>query len=113
MKLKYLSIAISAALIGLSSCQPDEYSLGGSQYTVDDLQQGLNYSVKPDAENPNIIHLSTSVTGVTPSGFLLMAAQVRRVRLISTSPSRASILSLSASQRQLVSFMVSLISSLL
>lgn len=66
MKLKYLSIAISAALIGLSSCQPDEYSLGGSQYTVDDLQQGLNYSVKPDAENPNIIHLSTSVTGVTP-----------------------------------------------
>ncbi len=66
MKLKYLSIALSAALLGLASCQPDEYSLGAAQYTADDLQQGLNYSVKPDAENPNIIHLSTSVSGVTP-----------------------------------------------
>lgn len=70
MKLKYLCIAIATAVLGVTACQPDEYSLGGSAYTADDLQQGLNYSVTPDAENGNIIHLKSNVSGVTPQWIL-------------------------------------------
>lgn len=81
MKLKYLSIALSASLFGLVSCQPDEYSLGGAAYTPDDLQQGINYSVTPDAKNPNIIHLSTDVKGVIPSWILTDGATSQKSSL--------------------------------
>ena len=70
MKLRYLCVAVTAAFLGLTGCQPDEYSLGGSIYTPDDLQQGINYSVVPDKDNPNIIHLSSDVKGVIPSWIL-------------------------------------------
>lgn len=70
MKLKYLCIALATAVLGVTACQPDEYSLGGSAYTADDLQQGLTYTVTPDAENGNIIHLKSNVTGVTPQWIL-------------------------------------------
>lgn len=70
MKLRYLCVAVTAAFLGLTGCQPDEYSLGGSIYTPDDLQQGINYSVVPDKDNPNIIHLSSNVKGVIPSWIL-------------------------------------------
>lgn len=81
MKLKYLCVALSASLLGLAACQPDEYSLGGASYTPDDLQQGINYSVTPDAQNPNIIHLSTSVKGVIPSWILTDGATSQKSSL--------------------------------
>lgn len=70
MKLKYLCIALATAVLGVTGCQPDEYSLGGSAYTADDLVQGFAYSVTPDAENGNIIHLKSLVSGVTPQWIL-------------------------------------------
>lgn len=71
MKLRYLSIALSAAVLGLASCQPDEYSLGGSAYSAQDLQQGATYKVEADKNNPNIIHLTALVSNdVTPEWIL-------------------------------------------
>lgn len=70
MKLRYLSIALSASLLGVAACQPDEYDLGGTGYSAADLQQGASYTVAPDAANPNIIHLRSNVKGVTPEWIL-------------------------------------------
>ena len=81
MKLRYLSISLSAALLGLVACQPDEYSLGGAAYTADDLQQGVNYTVVADQSNPNIIHLSSSVKGVTPEWILTDGATSQQASL--------------------------------
>ncbi len=32
MKLRYLSIALSASLLGMAACQPDEYDHRGTAY---------------------------------------------------------------------------------
>lgn len=49
-----------------ASCTPDEYDLGGVKYTPDQLVQGSNFFVTPDAKDPNTIHLTTNLTGVIP-----------------------------------------------
>lgn len=41
----------------MPACTPDEYSLGEQTYVAKDLAEGIAYSVTPDAQNPNIIHL--------------------------------------------------------
>ena len=81
MKLRYLSISLSAALLALAACQPDEYSLGSETYTAADLQQGVNYTVKADESNPNIIHLSSNVKGVTPEWILTDGATSQQASL--------------------------------
>lgn len=57
MKLKYISSLLLGAAVVIPSCTPDEYSLGGQTYEKADLVEGVAYSITPDANNPNIIHL--------------------------------------------------------
>jgi hypothetical protein len=61
----YLSIA-SFALLSVAACSPDSYDLATPQYSADDLVEGIAYTVTPDANNPNIIHLTSLVKGCTP-----------------------------------------------
>jgi len=56
----FLGIALFA------SCSPDEHNLGKQTYTADDLVQGIAFTVTPDAQDPNTIHLQSLVTGATP-----------------------------------------------
>jgi len=74
MKLKYyIYTLIASATIIFSACSPDEYSLGKQTYTSDDLVQGIAFTVTPDAQDPNTIHLQSLLKGVislweTPQG---------------------------------------------
>lgn len=52
---------LGAALL-VPACTPDEYSLGEQTYVAADLKEGLAYTVTPDAQNPNIIHLESLVS---------------------------------------------------
>lgn len=67
MKLKYyLYSFIASILLIFSACTPEEFDLGKKTYVSEDLVQGLTFTVTPDAQDPNIIHLKSLVTGVTP-----------------------------------------------
>lgn len=66
MKLKYICSLIASVLLIFSACSPDEFDLGKKTYVSEDLVQGVTYTVTPDAEDPNIIHLQSLVKGVTP-----------------------------------------------
>lgn len=66
MKLKYICSLIASVLLIFSACSPDEFDLGKKTYTYEDLVEGTAYTVTPDAEDPNTIHLRSSVKGVTP-----------------------------------------------
>lgn len=66
MKLKYKNLIIAVASLLVIGCQPEEYSLDDASYTADDLIQGVSYTVVPDAEDPNTIHLTNLIEGVTP-----------------------------------------------
>lgn len=67
MKLKsliYLFIASATALF--SACSPNDFNLGGTTYVSDDLVEGIAFTVTPDANDPNTIHLKSLLSGVTP-----------------------------------------------
>lgn len=67
MKLKsYIYSLIASVLLIFSACSPEEFDLGKKTYVSEDLVQGIAYTVAPDAEDPNIIHLQSLVEGVTP-----------------------------------------------
>ena len=70
MRLKsFFSILAGAALI-FSACSPEEYEMGAKTYVSDDLVEGIAYTVTPDANDPNTIHLTSLIKGATPCGSL-------------------------------------------
>lgn len=61
MRLKsFFSILAGAALI-FSACSPEEYEMGAKTYVSDDLVEGIAYTVTPDANDPNTIHLTSLI----------------------------------------------------
>lgn len=66
MRLKsFFSILAGAALM-LAACSPDEHELGAKTYVSDDLVEGIAYTVTPDANDPNTIHLTSLIKNATP-----------------------------------------------
>ena len=66
MRLKsFFSILAGAALI-FTACSPEEYEMGAKNYVSDDLVEGIAYTVTPDANDPNTIHLTSLIKGATP-----------------------------------------------
>lgn len=62
MKLSYYIYSlIASVLLIFSACSPDEYDLGGKGLTVDDLVEGLAYTITHDSENPNIVYLESKL----------------------------------------------------
>lgn len=72
--MKYIYSLTASLLIAVAACTPDEYSMGAKTYSSEDLVQGVAYTVTPDAEDPNTIHLvsllGSDITPLweTPSG---------------------------------------------
>lgn len=74
MKLKsciYTLVAVVAMIF--TACSPEKFDLGGTDITSDDLVQGIAFTVTPDPDDPNTIHLQSLMTGVislweTPQG---------------------------------------------
>lgn len=67
MKIQYYIYSLIASVAMLfAACTPDDHSLGATTYTADDLVQGLAFTVTPDAQDPNTIHLQSLVKGATP-----------------------------------------------
>lgn len=67
MKLSYYIYSlIASVLLIFSACSPDEYDLGKKTYVADDLVEGIAFTVTPDTQDPNTIHLQSLVSGVTP-----------------------------------------------
>ena len=67
MNLKsYIYSLIASVVVLFSACSPDDFDLGKKTYVADDLVQGIAFTVTPDAQDPNTIHLQSLVTGVTP-----------------------------------------------
>ena len=66
MRLKsFFSILAGAALM-FAACSPEEYEMGAKTYVSDDLVEGIAYTVTPDANDPNTIHLTSLIKGATP-----------------------------------------------
>ncbi len=67
MKLNYFySFLAAAGLLAITSaCSDDDYSLGSTTVTPEQLVQGQAFEVKPDAERPNVIHLTSKMKGMT------------------------------------------------
>lgn len=72
---KYLSGLLCGALAtGLWSCSADEYSMPDPDVNTPELVEGVAFTVEHDAQNPNIIHLTSlvpssyQVTWETPQG---------------------------------------------
>ncbi|MDE6654095.1 MAG: hypothetical protein K2K37_06880 [Muribaculaceae bacterium] len=71
--IKYFALGAVVAL-SMASCSEEVYNLPEPDITPAELVEGLAYTVEPDAQNPNIIHLkslmpaSYQVAWVTPQG---------------------------------------------
>lgn len=66
MKLKYYIYSFLASVIIIfSACTPDDFNLGKKDVTSDDLVEGIAFTVTPDTENPNLIHLKSNMKGYT------------------------------------------------
>ena len=71
-RVKYIFIALAVA--AFAACTPDSHELGQAGLTSEDLVEGIAFSITPDDDNPNIIHLnsllSSSYTALweTPNG---------------------------------------------
>lgn len=55
---KIMSFLILSALT-YTSCTPDEFELGDIDVNSNDLVEGISYTIKHDAENPNIVYLTS------------------------------------------------------
>lgn len=62
----YSFLAAAGMLFVASACSDDDYSLDAASVDPAQLVQGNAFEVKPDAENPNVIHLTSKMKGVTP-----------------------------------------------
>lgn len=76
MKTRRLIYSLFAALTLLTAgCTPDEYELGGKDFAVADLVEGIAFKVTPDEADPNTIHLTSllpskySVSWQHPQGY--------------------------------------------
>lgn len=67
MNLKsYIYIFVASIALCFAACTPEKYDLGAKTYVTDDLVQGIAFTVTPDANDPNTIHLRSLLTdGVT------------------------------------------------
>lgn len=54
-------IALASACMALTACSPDEYDLGSTGYTSDDLVEGIAYTITHDEQNPNIVYLKSEL----------------------------------------------------
>ncbi|PZX16816.1 hypothetical protein LX69_01630 [Breznakibacter xylanolyticus] len=63
MKFKYLSILVTAVMLAFTACSPDEYELGSSALTSDDLVKGIAYDYTVD-------QTTNTVTFTTKEGFV-------------------------------------------
>lgn len=68
MNLKYFYslMAGTMAVVAVSSCSPDDHELAAPSVTPADLVEGKAFTVTPDANDPNIILLTSLMKGVTP-----------------------------------------------
>lgn len=67
MKIKYYSFLAAAGIFTLASaCSADDYSLDAVSVTADQLVEGQAFNITPDASNPNVIHLTSNMKGMTP-----------------------------------------------
>lgn len=49
-----------------TACSPDDHELAGPVVSADELVEGIAFSVTPDSNDPNTIHLKSLVKGATP-----------------------------------------------
>lgn len=61
-------IALVVAVMGgiITSCSPEDYSLGSAPVSADQLVEGIAFTVTPSADDPNTIILKSLVKGATP-----------------------------------------------
>lgn len=70
-KTTFAGLALTALL---AACSAEDHDLGSKSLSPDDLVEGVAFSITPDAQNPNIIHLksllpeSYQVAWETPQG---------------------------------------------
>ena len=66
MKINKYILAFTAFVMMLfAACSPEDNSLGSKNLTSADLAQGLAFTITPDTDNPNIIHLKSLLSGYT------------------------------------------------
>lgn len=67
MNLKsYIYSLMASVAVIFSACSPEDFDLGEKTYVADDLVEGIAFTVTPDTQDPNTIHLQSLVKGVTP-----------------------------------------------
>lgn len=54
-----ICLTITFSLLLITACSPDEYKLGTVDVSSDDLVEGFAYTIEHDAENPNIVYLTS------------------------------------------------------
>lgn len=60
MNLKHLYLLLAGMMVMLfSACTADDHDLPAPDVTVDDLAEGISFSVTRDADNPNIVYLKS------------------------------------------------------
>ncbi|MDE5982597.1 MAG: hypothetical protein K2G92_05735, partial [Duncaniella sp.] len=60
MNLKHLYLLLAGMMVMLfSACSADDHDLPAPDVTVDDLAEGISFSVTRDADNPNIVYLKS------------------------------------------------------
>lgn len=59
MKIKYIYLAIVAAVLTLFACTPDDLEMASIEVKPEQLKEGVAYSITYDSENPNIVHLKS------------------------------------------------------
>lgn len=62
MKIKHLlySAAIGTLLLS-QACTPDDHTMPAADKTPAELAEGIAYTITPDSDNPNIIHLQSNM----------------------------------------------------
>ncbi len=66
MRLKSFFYIAAGTVLSFAACTPEEYEMGAATYVPDDLVEGIAYTVTPDANDPNTIHLTSLVKNATP-----------------------------------------------
>ncbi|MDL2247733.1 hypothetical protein LJC05_03270, partial [Bacteroides sp. OttesenSCG-928-J23] len=62
MKLKsYIYLLVASVVVLFSACTPDKHELGAKDLTVDDLVEGIAFTITHDANNPNIVYLESKL----------------------------------------------------
>lgn len=62
----YLSLAVGASALFFTACTPEDHDMPAASVTSAELVEGIAFSVTPDANDPNTIHLKSLVKGAQP-----------------------------------------------